>query len=108
MKALAILSLWLAAATVARASEVSDLYSDKCAGCHGDDGKGHTKMGKKYHAPDFTKAKWQAKAKDDELVHVIENGVIEDGKVHMPPWKEKLTPQQVTDLAKFTRSFGAR
>jgi mono/diheme cytochrome c family protein len=100
------LCLWAAAATVAHASEVSDLFSDKCEVCHGENGKGQTRMGKKFHSPDFTSAKWQAKTSDEAARHTIEDGVVIDGQVRMPPWKEKLTPQQITDLIKYARSFG--
>lgn len=100
------LGLWAAGATAARASEVSDLFSDKCGVCHGDNGKGQTRMGTKFHSPDFTSAKWQARTTDEAARHTIENGAVVDGQVRMPPWKEKLTPQQVSDLIKYTRSFG--
>lgn len=108
MRALALFCLLAAAATPARASEVADLFSDKCSVCHGDDGKGQTLMGKKFHARDFTAAKWQAKVTDEAIRHTIENGVVVEGQVRMPPWKEKLTPQQISDLAKYVRTFGKR
>ncbi len=100
------LGLGAAVSTAALASEISDLFSDKCAVCHGDDGKGRTRMGKKFHAPDFTSSKWQGKTTDEEARQTIENGTVIDGQVRMPPWKEKLTPQQISDLLKYARSFG--
>jgi mono/diheme cytochrome c family protein len=100
------LCLWAAVATSAMASEATDLYANKCAVCHGDDGKGQTKMGRKFHSPDFTTAKWQAETKDEEIVRAIEKGVVVDGQHRMPAWKGKLTPLQISDLGKLTRTFG--
>ena len=93
-------------AGLARASETSDLYDKKCSVCHGDDGRGKTRMGKRFHAPDFASAKWQANAKDAELRKVIENGVVEDGVHRMPAWKGKLTPAQIDGLVQLVRGFG--
>lgn len=106
MRTIALLCLWAALGTTARASEVSDLFSDKCAVCHGDDGKGQTRMGKKFHAPDFTEAKWLAKTTEETARHAIENGAMIDGQVRMPAWKEKLTSQQISDLTKYARGLG--
>jgi mono/diheme cytochrome c family protein len=90
------------------ANETSDLFEKKCATCHGVDGKGQTKMGKKFHAPDFTGEKWQKETTDKEIQKAIVEGVVEDGKRKMPAWKDKLTPEQIADLGKYARAFGAK
>ncbi len=107
MKALALAALCLAGAP-ALASEASDLFAKKCATCHGDDGQGHTRMGKRFHAPDFTAAKFQARATDDKMRQVIQDGVYEDGVHKMPAWKDKLTAAQIDGLVQLVRSFGKR
>jgi len=60
-------------ATPALASDTSDLFEKKCAGCNGLDGKGETKMGKKFHAPDFSGEKWQKGTTDKEIQKAIED-----------------------------------
>src|SRR5271170_4462923 len=63
----------------ARADPTQELFDKKCAGCHGVDGKGDTKMGHKFHAPDFTSPKWKTDTTDAEIVKTILNGVVKDG-----------------------------
>jgi len=47
------------------AADAKALYEQQCAKCHGPDGKGDTKMGKKMGAKDYTNPKVQAELKDD-------------------------------------------
>ena len=54
-----IAALVLSAWTV-RAADTAALYEKHCLKCHGADGKGETKMGKKVGAKDLTDAKVQA------------------------------------------------
>src|ERR1700730_5038998 len=89
----------------AAASETSELFEKKCSVCHGVDGKGETKMGKKFHAPDFTGDKWQKETTDKEIQKAIEEGIVENGKRKMPAWKDKLTAEQIADLGKYARAF---
>jgi cytochrome c6 len=92
----------------AAASETSELFEKKCSVCHGVDGKGETKMGKKFHAPDFTGDKWQKETTDKEIQKAIEDGIVEEGKRKMPAWKGKLTPEQITALGQYARAFKAK
>lgn len=87
--ALAIVAL----AAAARAEEAAALFQQKCAVCHGKDGKG-TPAGQKMGAPDLTKLK----DGEAELVSVISNG-----KGKMAAYKGKLTEPQIKELAKFVK-----
>jgi mono/diheme cytochrome c family protein len=62
-------------------------FADHCASCHGNDGKGRTKMGQGLYpkAPDMTGAETQDLS-DGELFFIIENGVRLTG---MPAWGEQ-------------------
>jgi mono/diheme cytochrome c family protein len=91
-----------------------ELYHAKCAGCHGDDGKGQTKWGKKYKAPDFTSAKFQDESKDSEFLETIQKGItkkVKDDKGElkpkkiMPGWSEKLSDEQMNALVAYVRTF---
>ena len=88
------------------ACPVPSLYDKKCSVCHGDDGKGQTRMGRRFHAPDFSSSTWQAKAKDATLRQVIEDGAVIDGQRRMPAWRDKLSPKEISDLIHFVRGFG--
>ena len=52
-------ALLLPATTTTMAASAATNYSKKCASCHGKDGSGKTKMGKKSGARDYRDAKVQ-------------------------------------------------
>jgi mono/diheme cytochrome c family protein len=64
------------ALTPAVLAEARSHFADHCAGCHGNDGKGDSGMGKQMYpkTPDMTLAATQSLS-DGELFAVIENGV---------------------------------
>ena len=65
-------------------AEARGHFADHCASCHGNDGRGQTKIGQRLYprAPDMTLAATQSLG-DGELFSVIENGVRLTG---MPGW----------------------
>src|SRR5947209_15502867 len=90
----------------AGAPDAKATFEQFCAKCHGADGKAQTKMGKKSHATNFTRPKWQARTTDDEIVKAITEGVVEKGKRLMPSFKEKVSADQVQALVLYLRAFG--
>ncbi len=91
MKRLALALAVLASAVVVRADEAASLYSQKCALCHGKDGKG-TPTGKKMGSKDLT----TLKLSQEQVVNDIANG-----KGKMPAFKGKITDAQIDALAKY-------
>jgi mono/diheme cytochrome c family protein len=91
----ALAALTMVLAVPAAASESSDLFTTRCASCHGPDGKGKTKMGEKMGVPDLTKVKDSPAALEK---------VISDGKGKMMAYKGKLTPEQIKGLAGFVKT----
>ena len=80
------LTAFAAAALSASAADAKAAYEKECAKCHGADGKGDTKMGKKLGAKDYTDAKVQAELKEDAAVKAIKEGLKDkEGKVVMKP-----------------------
>ena len=73
----------------------SELYTQYCAKCHGEDGKGQTPQGKKLSARDFTDAEWQADETDEEFIEAVTKG-----KDDMPPFGKKLTAEQIESLVR--------
>jgi len=107
MKKLLTLTLVLAGMAVwsARAADAKEIYEKDCAKCHGVDGKGETKMGKKYNCKDYTDAKVQAELKDDAAVKAIKEGLKDkEGKQVMKP-AEGLSDDEIKGLVAYMRSF---
>src|ERR1043166_224591 len=69
-------------AAAARAGDVKAIYEKDCTKCHGADGKGETKMGKKLGAKDYTDAKVQAEIKDDAAFKAIKEGLKDRSEEH--------------------------
>ena len=51
---------------LASADATDRVFKAKCASCHGEDGKGHTKEGEKMKIGDMTSADWQKKVSDED------------------------------------------
>jgi cytochrome c553 len=99
--ALAVAAL---AALPARSDDVKATYDKECTKCHGADGKGETKMGKKLGAKDYTDAKVQEEMKDDSAFKSIKEGLKKDDKTLMKP-TEGLSDDQIKGLVAYMRTF---
>src|SRR6185295_18876320 len=75
----------------AQAADTRELWDKNCASCHGKDGRGDTKMGKKVDVKDYTDPKFQAEYKDDKGIKTIKEGITEKGKERMKGYAEKLS-----------------
>jgi mono/diheme cytochrome c family protein len=78
-------------------------FADHCASCHGNDGRGRTKLGQGLYpkAPDMTLSETQSLS-DGELFAIIENGVRLTG---MPAWGQPgpEDDQETWELVHFIR-----
>src|ERR1041385_3346200 len=107
MKKTLILSLVIVAsmAVAARAADGKANYEKDCVKCHGADGKGDTKMGKKLGAKDYTDPKVQSELKDDAAFKAIKDGFKDkEGKVLMKP-AEGYSDADVKALVAYMRTF---
>lgn len=104
----ALLALPLAltgAALVAYGADASANWKEHCAKCHGESGKGDTKMGKKLSIRDLSTAKVQGEFTDDQAFKSIKEGVKDkDGKVSMKP-AEGLSDADMKALVAYVRSL---
>jgi cytochrome c553 len=94
-----------AAALSAGAADAKAQYEKDCAKCHGEDGKGETKMGKKMGAKDYTDPKVQAELKDEAAFKAIKEGLKDkEGKVIMKP-SEGFSDDEIKGLVAYMRKF---
>ncbi|NOT60136.1 MAG: c-type cytochrome [Acidobacteria bacterium] len=84
---------------VVAAADAAATYKGKCAGCHGQDGKGVESMG----TPNLTDAKWQAGRKDAALIAIINNG-----KGQMPGFKSSMNAADVKAMVAFIRGLSPK
>lgn len=96
----------LLAAAVSSAAPVAENWENHCAKCHGADGKGQTKAGKKLNVKDYTEAKVQAEMKDEEMLKAITDGVFEKGgKEKMKAYKDEVSAAEAKELVAYIRKF---
>ena len=89
----------------ALAGDVKEIYEKNCTKCHGADGKGDTKMGKKVGVKDLTDAKIQAEFTDEQAFKTIKEGKKDkEDKVLMKPI-EGATDDEIKALVANARSF---
>lgn len=95
-----------AIAAFAFAAPVAENWENHCAKCHGADGKGQTKAGRKLNVKDYTNAKVQAEMKDDEMIKATADGVLDkNGKERMKGYKDELSSKEIEELVAYVRKF---
>jgi cytochrome c553 len=95
----------LGAALAAYAADAAGNWTEHCAKCHGADGKGQTKMGKKLNIRDLSDAQVQAKFTDEQAFKSMKEGVKDkDGKQAMKPI-EGLSDADMKALVGYVRSL---
>lgn len=92
-------------AGISFAGDASSLWNQNCASCHGKDGSGNTMMGKKLKVKDYRDLQAQATFTDSEAEKAITEGVKENGKQVMKPFKEKLSEADIKALVAHIRSL---
>jgi len=110
MKALTLIKLLtvvaaLAAANTLRAADGKELWEKNCASCHGKDGKGDTKMGKKAGVKDYSDAKNQAEVSDEKVLKAIKEGVKDGDKEKMKSFAEKVNDDEAKAITAHFRTL---
>jgi cytochrome c553 len=102
---LATAALFLGAVLVSSAADAKANWDEHCAKCHGAEGKGDTKMGKKLKIMDLSDAKAQAGFTDEAAAKAVKEGVQDKtGKVTMKA-VEGLTDDDIKALVAHVRSL---
>lgn len=93
-------------AAVSVAAPVAENWENHCAKCHGADGKGLTKAGKKLQVKDYTDAKVQSEMTDPDMIKATTDGIFDKaGKEKMKAYKDELSADEIKDLVAFVRKF---
>ena len=99
-------SALLLASPAARAATGAENWTQACATCHGADGAGHTKIGKRLGVKDLTDAAYQKTFTDDQLFRNLKEGETgSDGKVKMKPFADKLPDDDIKALVGYVRTL---
>jgi mono/diheme cytochrome c family protein len=106
MKKITIIAcaLLMAGAVSLRAADAKEIWAKNCAKCHGEDGKGKTKMGEKVGVKDYTDAKIQADIKDEQMAKAIKEGIKDGDKTKMKAFTD-LSDDEVKALVSHVRSL---
>jgi cytochrome c len=94
MKRIALALATFALVATAHAEDGKALFAQKCASCHGQDGKGKTKMGEKLGVKDLT-----ALPASTDVKATIENGK----PPKMTPYKGKLSDAEIDAIATYVK-----
>jgi|SRR6185369_2266937 len=79
------------------------VYADNCTKCHGDDGKGQTKMGQKFQVRDYTDAKVQESFTDDKGFKAVKEGLKKDDQTLMKAYE--LPDADIKAVITYMRTF---
>ena len=99
------ISLLIASAVSVQAADVTANWKKHCASCHGKDGKGKTKAGRKAKVKNLTDVKYQASFTDEKMHQQIKEGMTVDGKKKMKAYGDKLNEDEIKALVAFIRKF---
>jgi mono/diheme cytochrome c family protein len=107
MKKLVALSMTmlLASALSSLAADGKENYDKSCASCHGKDGKGDTKMGKKEGVKDYADAKSWEGLDDAKAFKSVKEGMKEGDKVKMKPFADKLSDDDIKAVITYMRTL---
>ena len=100
-----LVAIGFMAATSLVATEAKENWDQLCAKCHGVDGAGNTKMGKKLKVKDYTDPKVQAEFTDEQIAKVTAEGSVKDGKELMRGFKDDLSPADISALSSYVRQM---
>ena len=89
-----------------RAASAPENFETHCASCHGKDGKGETKAGRKAQVKDLTDKAYQAKFADADAFAAIKLGMKDDkGKEKMKAYGDKLTDDEIKAIVAYVRGL---
>jgi cytochrome c6 len=98
--AFSVIVAFISFASAQDAGAGKEIFTAKCAICHGADGRGKTPMGTKFNIKNLAAPEVQ-KQSDAELT-----AIVIKGKAKMPAFEGKLTSEQVAQVLGYIRQIG--
>jgi mono/diheme cytochrome c family protein len=98
----AFLAVSLHGQTPKRQLEGASIFNEQCIGCHGQDGRAQTEMGKKVKAADLT---------GDAVQHLSDSQlskVVKSGKGKMPAFDGKLADSEIDAVIAHVRQLSKK
>lgn len=83
------------------AQNISKIYADNCANCHGADGSGNTVLGRVLKLRDLRSGEVQ-RLSPRELIEILSKGA---GRGKMPAFEKKLGAETISNLANYLREI---
>lgn len=106
MKNLAIAVILVCSPALAgHAADAKTTWTEQCAKCHGPEGKGDTKMGKKLGLKDLTDATVQAGFTDEQAFKALKEGIKDKAGSTRMKAVEGLSDTDINDLVAYVRSL---
>jgi cytochrome c553 len=81
------------------------VWRASCASCHGRDGKGETRAGRRAGVKDLVDATYQESFSDEEAFKAVKFGMVKNGTELMKPFKDELTDVEIHALIVHLRKF---
>lgn len=92
----------LAGSAPVRAAGAEQLFAKHCVACHGKDGRAQSPAARKLGVKDLS----ISKAADGEIEKQLREGKKDErGNQKMPPFKNKLSPDEIQSLIVFVKGF---
>lgn len=96
----------MSAPLVGSQPSVQQNYKKHCAGCHGNDGKAQTRLGRKSGAKDLSDKEALAKLTDADVFKTIKEGRKNSkGEEKMEPFGDDLSDKEITELVGYVRTL---
>ena len=100
-----VMTLACSAALAGYAADTKTAWTDHCAKCHGAEGRGDTKMGKKLNVKDYTDAKVQEGFTDEQAFKALKEGIKDKGGATRMKAVEGQSDADMTAMVAYIRSL---
>ena len=94
------------AATPESIAAGKQIYTQKCATCHGTNGEGGPGNDLIPAAPSLVDDKWDHGSTDGEVFDVIKNGVLPE--LNMVPWSDTLKDPDIWNVVNYVKSIAKK
>lgn len=90
-------------------ADAKDNWSKYCVRCHGEDGAGNTKMGRKLKIKNLSSPKIQTRLSDSRIKEaILEGNQTDDGEEKMPSFRGKLNDGEIDELITYVRTLAPK